>query len=358
MHGFGSGRPGIESLAGMADSADAVGTAVVAGTPGTDGRAPAACESAVPRFVLALVLFAMGCGGSAATVEPAPTPEPEQVEHVPPAAEPELRRPFLYRVEPATPSAPSYLFGTIHAGVGLDDALPLRHRPALDRARVVVAEMDPQAVDPAQAMAGTRLPPGETLDALLGAELWPLLVRQLGAAIPPRALVELRPWVPMALLIQQRMAALSETTVGAPMDVIIVGQVRTQGASLVFLESGTEQMALMNAVPSETYVHFLREMLEDEERTGENLGGLLTAYVQGNEEGMVPLLFVPEDVTAQPAFYEKLFFARNEAWLPRIAAEIDQGGTFVAVGLGHLLGERGLIALLTARGYRIERVAE
>ena len=48
--------------------------------------------------------------------------------------------------------------------------------------------------------------------------------------------------------------------------------------------------------------------------------------------------------------------ARNAKWLPKIEAYFARGGAFVAVGLGHLLGPRGLPALLEKDGYTVERV--
>jgi uncharacterized protein YbaP (TraB family) len=39
-----------------------------------------------------------------------------------------------------------------------------------------------------------------------------------------------------------------------------------------------------------------------------------------------------------------------------IGRELAQGGAFVAVGLAHMLGERGLLALLERAGYRTERL--
>ena len=38
-----------------------------------------------------------------------------------------------------------------------------------------------------------------------------------------------------------------------------------------------------------------------------------------------------------------------ERWLP-------EGRVFVAVGVGHMYGERGLVSLLRQHGYRVERV--
>jgi uncharacterized protein YbaP (TraB family) len=46
---------------------------------------------------------------------------------------------------------------------------------------------------------------------------------------------------------------------------------------------------------------------------------------------------------------------RNRRWLPQIEHLLDAGGGLVAVGLGHLLGDAGLPALLERAGYRVAR---
>ena len=57
------------------------------------------------------------------------------------------------------------------------------------------------------------------------------------------------------------------------------------------------------------------------------------------------------------ALYEKLVTRRNLDWLPQIESLFD-GDTdaLVVVGSLHLVGEKGLVALLEGRGYEVEQL--
>jgi uncharacterized protein YbaP (TraB family) len=58
-----------------------------------------------------------------------------------------------------------------------------------------------------------------------------------------------------------------------------------------------------------------------------------------------------------PVHGDRLLVERNRRWAPLIERYLERGGGFVAVGLGHLLGDSGLPAMLAREGYRVTREA-
>ena len=71
-----------------------------------------------------------------------------------------------------------------------------------------------------------------------------------------------------------------------------------------------------------------------------------------DEEAVTNLLTAEMTPTQRDA----LLTQRNRAWEAALFPQIQEGNAFVAVGLGHLLGEGSVLASLAARGYTIERL--
>ncbi|MEN3273318.1 MAG: uncharacterized protein V7636_2079 [Actinomycetota bacterium] len=60
---------------------------------------------------------------------------------------------------------------------------------------------------------------------------------------------------------------------------------------------------------------------------------------------------------AWPQFFDRMLRARNHAWLPRFdAARTASADTFFLMGMAHIVGDEGVIALLRERGCTVERV--
>ena len=58
-----------------------------------------------------------------------------------------------------------------------------------------------------------------------------------------------------------------------------------------------------------------------------------------------------------PSLGERLLAVRNRKWIPKIEQYLRSGQTyFVVVGAAHMGGPEGILALLRARGYKIEQL--
>lgn len=121
------------------------------------------------------------------------------------------------------------------------------------------------------------------------------------------------------------------------------------------LETQAEANKQRHAVPEHIYRYQLMRSFKPESR--EALRRTVHALNTGAYEEIIKAL---DDLTASPAdaeTYKRLMIAdRNRAWLPMLSKYLDAGHSVINVGAAHLPGPDGLIAMLRARGYRIEPI--
>ena len=83
------------------------------------------------------------------------------------------------------------------------------------------------------------------------------------------------------------------------------------------------------------------------------IGPLIDAWCDGRVNDVGKLLNAA--MSSTPGAMKLLIYDRNTRWSARMAGMLAQHHTyFITVGAGHLAGPRGLPALLTARGYKVE----
>lgn len=58
-----------------------------------------------------------------------------------------------------------------------------------------------------------------------------------------------------------------------------------------------------------------------------------------------------------PQDMERLVHRRNARWMEKIPALLSAKPTLIAVGAGHLIGEKGLVQELRTRGYKLRALS-
>lgn len=129
---------------------------------------------------------------------------------------------------------------------------------------------------------------------------------------------------------------------------------RAEGKSFAYLETIDEQLGRFAALPDEDQVDFLVSSAEDIEEGAEILDFLVDEWEDGDVAGLGVLMSNPE-MMGSDAVYGALLRDRNETWVPKIEAMLDEPGTvLIAVGAGHLAGKDSVIELLRAKGYEVQ----
>jgi uncharacterized protein len=283
--------------------------------------------------VLLLVVWAAAsaCAARAPAPEPGPTFAPSPA-------------PLLWEVR-AADGGHAFLYGTLHTGGA--GFVPQAAWDALAACSVYVMETDIDHIDQADLLARSLLPAGQTLDQLMSPDGWKRLVAAFKGKLPEEQLRRFKPWFVSVVLVQSFLPG------GEATDQALKTRATQQGAELAYLETWQEQL---DAIEAGSDVASLELMLVDLEATRTQLEELVRAYRSGDVEAIVRITVDPASGMSAAAL-DRLLYARNRAWLPKIEALVAARGAFIAVGAGHIPGPGGLAELLAGKGYTVTRAA-
>ncbi len=269
------------------------------------------------------IAFLVACG-SAPSCPIAPTPAgPAQ--------------PFLWKAQKADGPV-VWLYGTNHnAGA---DRVPAAALAALDAAPKFLSELGDAEADPVKTAELIKLPPGKGLDQQLPASDWYDLRDALRGSMKEAELARVRPWFAIVRL-NAKVAPMASPS----MDVALARRARAKGKPVEALESLDFQF---KALAETLTIADLQQEIHARHNLACLNGKLDATYAAGDLQGMTTILLIPAT--------HSLVVDRSKAWLPKVEALFAGGGGFVAVGLGHLLGDEGIPAMLANAGYTVARV--
>jgi uncharacterized protein YbaP (TraB family) len=128
---------------------------------------------------------------------------------------------------------------------------------------------------------------------------------------------------------------------------------------IVGLETAVSQIEILARLPRETQEAFLHDTLVQARDVRRGTEALVEAWARGDDEALERIVYLGMAESPELApYYEQLYFGRNENMTQRLASLSRDGRLrFAVVGVAHLVGERGIPALLLDYGFRVERVA-
>ncbi len=271
------------------------------------------------------------------------------------AAGPAGAEPALWEVTGGESSV--WLFGSVHllpeGGFTIGDALA----DALDGAGRVCLEIDTAAADEAS-MATVTLaravdPEGRDLFELLGPDAERVREAAEEAEVPLEALAMFEPWF-AGLSVSLMAIQAHGYDVQHGVEQIIQAEARDAGKESCGLETLDGQLGLLDGLPGELQNEILLQALEEAGEIESLIEPMLDAWRRGDEAGLERSL--EDDFEGYPELADALIYDRNARWADQVSRML--GGdedVLVVVGAMHLVGERGLPALLADRGFRVAR---
>lgn len=271
-------------------------------------------------------------------------------------------RALFWEVRSGEGDATLYLLGSVHVGDGRPLMLDAKLAEAFASAEELVVEVDLAEVTPERVMrflaSDGMLAPEEQLSQLVSPETLALLRDFAAQHGLDAALVErLEPWAISLLVIEGSLREAGyEGAYGV--DQWFLTRAKESGKPVVGLESVEFQLGLLADLSQEHQERLLRESLLAAAPGGgglEKVESILDAWERGDAEALERLAHaeLAEDPSLAP-FYEATYFARNESMRDTLERLMADGRTrFCVVGSGHLVGARGIPALLAADGHRV-----
>ena len=325
--------------------------------------------------LLAFVLA--GCGGGRGEALPAsgpeeataPTPIPTPVT---PDFDPEDLHPLLWRVSDDGGHT-LYLFGTIHVGDGRNPLVLEKLAPILTSCDALAVEFDLVAYeqDLSAAVADYQqfvYQDGSSVRDHMPEELYERCVALLTEASAYSPLLD-RYNLGMWSQLTETAALLTRSSLDPnfAMDRLLIQRAYDEGIPVLSVESASFQMGLLNSFPDELNLLLMEETLDGLDGYGEEIDALYAAWLAGDAGDLERLVLGEEDADAGDFDEEQLAMieAYNRAMLDqrnlgmaRTALAYLAGGdtVFLAVGAGHMLGESGLVRLLSSAGCTVEPV--
>lgn len=246
---------------------------------------------------------------------------------------------------------PCYLTGTIHLPMASESELPMVVKQAIASSSTFVMEADLGTLTPELLSRFIVEPDGNHLLETLPPPTWQKLVTFAKTkGFGEDSLPYLKPWF-LSLMV-----SLPANQPKSILDSILRAEAEARQVPVKFLERPEEQLGQMDRVEAKESVAMLEEALEHPEKSARSLALIEADYRQGALEALEREVFDAEQMRKSPDFFKRTIDERNAKWLPVFKRYLEKGNHFIAVGLAHLIGPKGLILSLEKEGYRMERL--
>jgi uncharacterized protein len=252
---------------------------------------------------------------------------------------------------------PSYVFGTIHVPDPRVLDLPDAVARALGRSRRVYLETMLGAREEARFFEAAQFEDGRRLEPLIGAEAYAGVAAELRRrGVPDDVIARLKPWAALANL-----TVLPEDYESVTLDEKVAAIARGHGARILGLEGVEEQIAVFERIPLDTQVELLRHALAHRDELAAMIEPTIQAWMQRDLAGLHSVsdrigVRYPGMAEHYRILFRSVVENRTVVMAHRLFLPLREGRAFVAVGANHLYGDRGLLALIEAQGYRVTRV--
>ena len=258
---------------------------------------------------------------------------------------------LLWQVTGKDLKKPSFLFGTFHLLCKNDINFSTQLKSAVQYADSIYMELDLD--DPSTMMSGLlylNMKNGKKLKDFYTPEEYKKIEDYFNDSLqmPMIMFQKAKPYFLMALLYPKMMKC--KTFSGVDEEIMTLA--KQNNKQIIGLETMEFQSSIFDSIPYELQAEELLKNIDSLDKYKNEFDTLMQAYKSQQLNAMEELMGKSE--FAMEKYENLLVNYRNVNWVKQLKEIMKNKSAFVAVGAGHLLGEKGLINLLKVEGYVVE----
>jgi uncharacterized protein len=264
---------------------------------------------------------------------------------------------LLWKVSGNGLEKPSYIFGTIHMLCKEDAFLSAKLVEAIKEADKVYLEVDMDNLfEMLGVMTKMKMKNDTTLADLLTPEQYEKTKEYFKAnssMLPFSVLETYKPLLASSLLMESSMVCDESVA----MEQLIMEEAKKNKKSLEGLETMAYQMSIFDSIPYKLQAQELYKSIADNNKESEGdkeFKEMMKAYKEQDLTKLGDMISKSDE--GMMKYEDILLNNRNRNWVEKLKKIMPLKSAVVAVGAGHLPGEKGLITLLRKAGYTVTPV--
>lgn len=261
---------------------------------------------------------------------------------------------LLWKISGNGLEKPSYLFGTIHMLCKEDANLSDNMIKAIKNADAVYLELDMDNLfDMLSVMNKMNMQNDTTLADLLTEDEYQKvkkLFTEKSSLLPFSMVEKYKPLLASAMLMESTMVCDEQVA----MEQLIMEEAKKHEKSIEGMETAAYQMSIFDSIPYKVQAQELVKMVSEEgkEADGEKeLKDMMDAYKEQDLNKLGEMISKSDGGMMQ--YEDILLNNRNYNWVEKLKKLMPGKSLVVAVGAGHLPGDKGVINLLRKAGFTV-----
>jgi uncharacterized protein YbaP (TraB family) len=268
-----------------------------------------------------------------------------------------LEKSLLWEISGNGLTKPSYLYGTIHMICKDDASLGDSLIAAIQRCDRVYFEVDmDNLLEMITALKDFKMRNDTTLADLLSKEDYEKVKEYMeskGGLLPFSKLETYKPMLASSLLMESGIGC--EESVA--MEQLIMEEAKKNKKRIEGLETMSYQASIFDSIPYKLQAEQLLKYVNDDgskSQADKQFEEMIEAYKAQDIEKLGE--YVKDDDGGLNNYEDILIYNRNRNWVKKLKTLMPEKSLMIAVGAGHLAGEKGVIKLLRKEGYTVRPV--